>query len=891
MKSLLTILVTTIVASAALAMPAYGASTYYADADAGDDANSCTSADEACKTIAGAKAKIVALDDSSNATLRLSGTFTEGVVFYATDVTAPNTLDGLHITANNSDVKPLIDGTGLETAVEVDDISSATVDYLKITGAQQGIVIGGSSGDLVGNIVVTNNSIYDIENTDDASAVSTMGVYAYHAKNLIINNNTINGVTAVLTNGTSYDYVYGIDVSNSSNVTVRYNTLSNITHTNTVAADSTFQQGIVYGIYNNNSTDVMVQDNAISAVSSTISSSVDSFSGSAYAYGISSWNGYDHTLRNNTISTVTATSTTSGDSGSMRSYVYGIELNSIQRHSEGNNLVRNNALSGFISTATGDAATSYVNGVYVSSVESLMVRNNTVYDLDIVGTSQDASGSAYGYVYAIYALNTPQGIIRNNTIADATNTLAYTQDSATSSGFMYGVYLSTAQNVTVRNNTVRDFAMVANNNNVSDFYDTGRIYGIYSYQGSTITLKKNIFNNFNTTYATSGEDGTSYMYHYGIYTYRSSGVTTQKNTYKNAVMDLTVNDPTASSFTYGYSYPFYFTDGSNQIVKGNKVINNTLTTETTTDNYLNTYLYAIELLDTPNSQVENNTVKNNTQTGTADTSVGATQYGIYLSRAPGTLVSDNTISGNTVQHDGAASGSAAYYGMYIDNSPQIYINANRLRSNAVNTASTEKAYGVYFYGDASKTYMMNNIVLGDADYDGITSYGVYLASSSTKKVYVLNNTVSDWYTAASLLGGSKLRLKNNILLSVGAGSYPLVVGADTVDMDSFQSNYNLIRNKTTSGQKVYDDDNSVKITWSDWTSKSSYSKDRKSINKAPKLKANGLLKKGSKAINKGTKKYGLAKKSLPYQLLQTDYNDTKRPLGKKVDIGADERKK
>lgn len=891
-KHFITAIVTSLVAIFVFTLPAYAGGTYYVNADNGDDANGCVSASAACKTIGAARAKIIALADASNITLKLAGTFNESVKFYASDVTAPNSLDGLRITATNSDVKPLIDATGFARGIDIFEVHDVTIDYLKVANASEiGILVSGDNNNLVNGVSVHDNQVYDIASTDD-DVNAVYGVEINQAKAVSILNNTISGISVNLTNGTSYDYLNGLAVVSSSNVTIRNNTISDITNTNSISADSTIHSSITYAIYLYNNSASDVSNNTINTITTTQTTDLNNVALYSYAYGIDLLGGYDVVVRDNSVSAVTSVTTGSADSNYSRGYAYGMYITEIQRHAAGNSLIRGNTFSDIATNSTGDNVSNDVYGISINAVHALSVRNNTIDNLDVTQSSSAVYGSVTGTIYGLSVSSNTAGAIKNNTISDLDSTSSYSGEGSTSTGAIYGLHLNTLFNYTVQNNSLRDYTAVVNNNNVTDYYDAPRIYGMYIYSGSDLIIKKNSLQNHTVQYETSGQAGLSYSYQYGIYSYRAQNLTVQKNTYKNSLTSLTSNDPTDNGYVYGYVYPIYLTDGKSSIVKGNIIQSVTTETATTLDNYVGMSVYGIELLDSPNSTISNNKIKGVTQTGSADTSSGASLYGIYVDQSPDTLISDNTVRGNTLTFTGSSS-AANFYGIYVSNTRPVYVNGNLVRNNIVSAESIKKHYGIYFSNDASRAYVFNNIVLGRADNESDNDYGMYLNGESTNKFWALNNTLANVVKPLSIQGGSKLRFKNNIMVAKGTNSYALEVAANKVDFDTLQSNYNLLYNKTTKSQKVFDSDNDTAIILSSWKSnKGSYSgQDRKAVTKSPKLKSNGLLKKGSKAIDKGTKQYGFSKKSLAYQLLQADYNGTMRPQGKKVDIGADEHKK
>lgn len=875
----------TILGCAFFALPTLAASDYYANADTGNDDNSCLSADEACLTIAGAEAKMVDRDNASNITLHLAGTFTEQIYIDDVDVTAPNTLDGLRITATDPDSMPTIDAGGADYAVQVTDIHSVTIDHLNVKNARLGIYVGGDYEESVNNVQIKNNTVSDISSTSDAGTTMA-GIYAYYTKNIDVMNNTVDGVNLTLTNGTNTEYMYGIAVGGSTNVSVKNNTVNDVTMTNDISADSTFHQGYVYGISVNSGLGSSVRNNIVTNIAATGTTNVDAISMYMYAYGITVNGGFDTVVSGNTVETIDSGTIASSEGVTAYTTVYGIDVNAIQRQSDGNNMVRNNTVSDISLNSTADTVSNFAYGITITAVEKLKVRNNDITALNNTAAATEDNSSISGALFGMTLNTITQGTVRNNTVSQFTNSLTGFGDSDALSGNIYGLNFTTASNVSVLNNVIKDFTVTVDNQDVSDYYDALRLYGIYWVQGSNNIIRNNSIRDFTLQDSSAGESGNMYVYDFGIYTYRVENVTVQKNTYKDVTSTINVNDPSDASNGYVYSYGLYLTDASDISALGNTLKNVNHTGDSTTGSYIAFTIYGMWVANSPNSQLSNNTVKSYTQTSSAD--AGNTQlYGIEISRSPDTLVSDNRLQAIATTHTGDTT-TATTYGMYISNSSPLYVNANVFRNNSVAAVADTYMYGIYFNDDASKTYLTNNVVLGSSTTESEYDYGVYIKDSATKTVMLYNNTLVDWAKTVSLLGGTKYTLKNNILAARGTGSHVLEVDDTQIDLDSIKSDYNLLYNETFSDQLVYDVGDSAAISYADW--KQLYKHDRKSLNKKPKIKSSGVLKKTSKAINRGTKNYSLAKKSLVYQLLSTDVFGTDRPIDTKgrVDIGADE---
>lgn len=861
---------------------------FYADSATGDDANECTTAASPCKTIAGAQAKIVAQSSPENSTLRLAGTFSEVISFSSADVADPDVLDGLRITAVDPNTKPIIDATGNDTAVSVTSIHNVTIDNLEITNAgKQGIWFGGSGANLSTNAVIRDNSIHDIVNTDGLADV--YGLYMYDTKDAQVIGNTLENISINGTGLTGYGYTYGMYMLRSNGIIARNNTLSNINQINTSTADVESRAAYVYGMYILYSNDVLAQNNTITNVFASLTGTHNNLTLSSNVYGLVMSDVIDLTVQNNTISDTQTTATSSGTDAIAYAYTYGMYVYDVQRSVTGFNTIQGNAITDLASTAAGKTMYEYVNGLYLAYTVATTIQTNQINTL--TGTETSLEDSSYGYtvVAGIYGpIGGSNNVINNNTISGLATNGDYRGSAEDSVTYMYGIFSTYSQNQKIKNNTIQDLKPNSNNNNSDEYYDVISIYGLYVSDTSGSTIQKNTISDVNMTYASAGEDGYTYQYMYGVYAIRTSSSVIKKNVFENSGFDVAVTDPTNTSASNSYLYPLQVTDGQENFIANNRSRQLTHVADAGDGNAVYLLTRGLQLVDIVNSVFLRNTFSQLTQTGTSAGFISSVFSGIYLENVPQTIIQKNRITDATFTTDSGVGSTNRVNGMYVGTEDAI-INGNTVRDMTLSGGDTQKVYGIYFNMDASRNQVINNILLGKTDYVADEADGIRVLESSTDNLHIMHNTVADWNRPLVLEGGTRLKVLNNILSAVGADSYAMAVGRNTVNNDTLRSNFNLLYNKTVSDQLVYDTDNTLAIHFGDWTNTTgSYGFDMKSVNADPKLTVQGLLPKGSSAINKGTKKWGYKKTNIIYTLLTSDVNGTKRPIGKKVDIGADE---
>ena len=306
--------------SFALAQTAEATGTFYVDADAGNDANNCTSADTACLTIAGAKALIVDLADPSNTTLKLKGTFTDQVSFANTDVTKPDTLDGLRVTATDQSNQPVINTS--VAAISIVNINSVTVDHLTITGGTKGVYVVGSGG------FIQNISIHDNDISGVSSTTTSSGIELTYAKSGTIRDNTIHDMVATVTD-VSYTYVYGIYVLYGYDIAIRQNTISNVGINSTLAA-TTSHVSYVYGLYLSSVTDGIVKQNTLSDVFVTETATLADTNQTTSVFGFNGSNLFDVAVSNNTFTNLTSTMSADVDGNYCGGAVYGLLVSDLR---------------------------------------------------------------------------------------------------------------------------------------------------------------------------------------------------------------------------------------------------------------------------------------------------------------------------------------------------------------------------------------------------------------------------------------------------------------------------------------------------------------------------------------------------------------------------------
>lgn len=866
--------------------PALAGGNYYVNGTTGNDANTCTSADSPCLTMLAAKSKIVAQAKPQNTTLYLAGTIAETISFDDADVTAPVVLNGLRITATDTSAPPTINGGGATVALAVTDINNITIDNLIVEDAYIGISVSGNTVNNVQSVTLRNNTIQSAPSDD---ATTHYPITVSNAKGVVIKNNTIADSTIALTDSTS-SYFYGIYVNASSDVKVRNNTVRDITISNTATAASG-HYGYINGIYTSYSSDVTLRGNTVRDITVEEITNQDSLYMSSYVYGFYLYGNVDITVRNNRVTALTVTNSLTGVNNVSYSYLYGMLIQDNLREADGNNLVKKNTIQDLSIISGADIVYGTITGSTLTSNDALLATGNTLSNFTITPTTTVESGYVRGTIYGLdgpsYALSND---VRNNTFSGYAINTAYSAANSESSHNIFGVYSLNATSSTYQNNTFKNFSTTTTTNNANTYYDYGSVYGMYLLYGGNNLVRNNTIRNFTTTYNNAGEDGLAYFYQYGIAMLRVNTNVVQDNTIRNLDTSITLSDATGQSSAAMYQYGIWHNIGSATQLLANTIRGNTSTLTESGDNSLGYYYYGIVASQAPNSVIRNNAQYNHTITGNG---ANFAVYGHSVNGMEGSTLQSNVFRDISTT---ATDGIASTYGYYAyDTNGQFFLDANVMRDIVNNASISGTIYGLYLNTDSSETFVMNNILLGSADYEtqGATNYGINLPRTASNGAQIINNTVAAWNRPISLGGGKNLHIKNNIFEAVGANSYAMEVARNYVDNDTLDSNYNLFYNSTAGGQLIYDIDAAAKIHFGDWTNKGgSYGYDLKSKKGNPKLNAKGYLKTGSKAINNGTDNYGVSKKGAAYALLAVDIQSDPRPYKtSKVDIGADEYEK
>lgn len=873
-----------------LATPAYATGTFYVDSTTGNDANNCLSADTPCLTVAGVKTLITALPDPSNTTVKLNGTFTDQISFAKTDVTAPDTLDGLRLTATDQSNQPVLNtAVAGTTAVTITGLDHVTVDHLTITGGPIGIYVIGTVTTYASDINIHHNTVSGI--SDESSAT---GIEVLYAKKSSIHHNTIRDVAISFTDQNNYSYLQGLYFGYSDELAVYENTISAFGMTDELTLAGA-HYAYVYGVYGTNLTNSTIRDNTLTDLYATEVSSVAGTTHYATTYGMYGLYLVDTVIEDNSVTNVTSTVNADNVGGSYSAaYSGGIMLVDI-RTDDDVAVVQNNTIDGMVAhteSTTGNASTYGIQAQYAYNA---LITNNTINDLGSTFTSLNEDISANASVYGIHGPYYGTGsTVSKNTVSNLTATTNYSGDDSVGNPTVSGIYIYNAQ-ATVTGNVVQDLSRVMSNGDGDAYYDISTLHGINVALGTGSIIKNNRVRNINDAYTSTGTGGTTYLYNSAISVATSDNVVIQNNKLTELSYSTTLNDPTDSSSSVVQTYPIYLSRVSGATVQNNKIKRFTSTANAGNDNTLSNFVYGIYAYAVSGT-LNNNRLINADLTSTAVAGgVNQTYTGIYLYATTESAIVQETLVKNVTATATGTTAATTTAGIQVGLGQHVIIEGNQLRPfDTTAAAGTRNSYGIWFAADASQARLLNNIVLGEANFTGAKQIGMYLPSESTLDLDMIHNTVANWYYPVQVDGGSKIYLRNNILAAVGGDSYAIAAGRDELNNDTFKSDYNLLYNTTTAEQLVYDTDNTVAIALADWSNVGgSYGYDVHSLNKAPRLTANGFLKKQSKARNAASNDYPYAKTDVEYGLLQTDVNGTKRPLAQvdKVDIGADEYKK
>lgn len=878
--ALLTSLIATV--AFAYAPTAFATGTYYVDADTGDDANNCTTAETPCKTFAATKTLIVALGDPSNTTVKFSGTLNESIQFDDADVVAPLRLDGLRLTAADSNNQPVINTPGA-IAVQINDLNAVTIDHLTITGGTEGISVSGSATTLSNDIRVQNNTISGVAVDSTFTAI-----HIQYAKNVRVHHNSVHDITYNLFDKTGYSTNILMNFYQLSEANIHHNTLQAITQTNTISgvtSHSTYLYGFSLSLIDHSN----IHHNTISGLSNVATASVAGSTHTLYTYGMYSSVLVASSLSANTINNISSTVEANFDETRATATATGLYLVDA-RAGTGTMVIADNTIEQIHSTQTASSGSPTARGADLLYLYGVTIKNNTI---DYVTTNATTTGEEVSTGGTATGLSGPylgdNVLVQNNTIKHVVTNVTYSGVGTTSSSIIFGYYLYSATNVTVKNNTIEELSWSVNNNNMAEYYDNITIYGMYLSYGNIVLAQNNTVGNIVSDYSSAGTLGTASIYTDGIAAFYDDQLTLEKNTIQNIAVTAAVTDATDGSQLYLSMLPLDVRSGGMTLRK-NIVRQIESVANGGHANGLTHNAYGIYTLG--DGVITGNKITDYTQTTTTANSATHRWYGISTSATDHLEIDHNTIKGVTTSSSGTVS-THITAGIYVGKGTDVSVYNNQIRGVTSTADNTEdhKMYGVWFYTDATGARVLNNVLMGKTDFTGQESAGVYLPSGSSIDIDLIHNTFANWLYPLWLGGGTKVYAKNNILSASGGTSYALAVGRNFVDADTFKSDYNVLYNATAPEQLVYDTDNTVAIALGDWTNEGgSFGYDLHSLNADPKLTAQGRLSAASPAKNAGSNDYPYVKKDPEWKILALDINATKRPLQKanKIDIGADE---
>ncbi|MFC1598272.1 hypothetical protein ACFL2M_01930 [Patescibacteria group bacterium] len=868
---------------------ALAASTYYADSDTGNDANACTSTSAPCQTVAGVQAKIDALSDPSNATVKLKGIFAEQIVFVGD---AGVNYTGLRLTAWDTANKPTIDGTGItSSAVVVEKVNGVTIDYLNVANSKSGIYVVGSSEHPATDVSIKYNTIYDLTHTDSG----VTGIEVANLKDSEIRNNTIRDSGLNLTDATGYDYVYGITGDQLRDTKIKNNTIDNLTQVNAATGAANSHSSYVYGIYLWDIQDVKVRGNTVSDTGATETSTLDDATQNTDVWGIYVNTGTDVVVRDNTLNPLTSTVNLTGATTDGTGYVYGLYLSAVNQYAYDQNTVYDNTIKNLTSDVVSTYGSSRVYGASILYSDTLDFYSNTISTL--TATTSSTASSLSSFVQGINGPYLSNNVtVRGNTVKTLSASSDYTGADSDSDQDIYGIWAWGSSGSWIKNNKVRGLSVSANNNDAANYDDFGNIYGILVEYESLPTINKNYVNNLDCTYASAGTSGDADCRSYGIYAYAAHDAYIYNNRMYDHDITMGTTDATNDTTVEGRSYGLYISGSNNVYANKNRVYDFTNTVSGDGTNRAELEFYALKFNSDLNGYFDNNSAYNHTNTVGSEGDVQT--YGMHIASCHGSTFEDNKVRQITTAMNGDT-GDADVTQMYVSNSHPLYLNANVLRNFTSTSNNTLQLYGILFDDDASGVRAHNNIILGKANDDATINAGVKFESKATDGAHFVNNTIAKWRAPLYIEGGQNYRMINNIFFAAGNSSYGLKISPDNVEMDTLDFSYNLYYNSQSSSKyrHIYDVDDAVPVKWGDWKNDDAYGYDANSIKKRPHLTSKGRLKKDSEARNKGTKDYGYKKGRNSYFLLKYDVDQQKRPYPtwakaskNLVDIGADEYK-
>ncbi len=879
MHSILSLVVSLSVLS--VAMPAWAGDTFFVDSVNGNDANTCRSAAQACLTIAQAKSLVINQTKPQNSTIKLSGTFSELLSFDDGDVSDGKLLDGLRITATNTDAKPTIDGTGFDYAISITEINDVTVDHIIATGAPDGIYVGGSTANYITNANIHHNTV-----TGLVGDPSFTGIYLSSAKQSTVSHNRVADISTTVVDSSSYTSSRGIYLYRLRSSTIKDNIITNLTYSNTLtAANSVYMY--LYGISGSQLIDTKLNQNEVSQLTATHTATAASVTMSSTIYGISISTALNFTAKQNSVQTISGVGSSALASTTANSTVYGMVLTDIHA-GDGENVVQKNRVEALTVTAQAVSNSARISGVEISSAHMISVKKNRILDLQGTAGSTEANGNHSVYIYGMYGPNYSTDVtMKQNTVGDLVSTVNYSGADSQSYSYVRGIS-SGYSTVSILDNTVRDLSTTVNNNNAASPYDYNYVVGVDVYQAPQVALEQNTVKTIQNTNVTSSVGANLTNYSYGISLNGIGTAVVKQNTIRGLAGTLQNSDPTGASVGYSYLYLLSLYNVSDLVATNNTLTDSSSAIGGGDANASYHYVHGINL-NSSEGTVSRNAVTAIDLTATGNTGTTYQTIYFYYINSLGQVVIDNNSVKQITTSNSATASTHNVYGYYVANAKPLYMNSNEFR-NVATTAISQTVVGIYFSTDASGSRLFNNVILGKESYNDDQTYvGLQLVSDSTNDLDVINNTLVDWVYPVRIDGGENIKLLNNILAAITDAGYAMAIAYEHVNLDQFKSDYNLLYNNLGKAQALYNLDTSSAIHFGDWSNQNgSYGYDVHSRYAKPKVTSSGRLKASSKARNHGSSTFGYSSDSLESTLISTDVNGDQRAADAKVDIGADE---
>lgn len=552
------------------AQPTFARGDYYVDTTsaAALNTNSCRTTNDPCLTMSGVLTIILNSATPKNSTVHITGTVMEEV-----SITDPD-LNGLTLTWNEKGNRPVIDATGNQYAIYINNVNNVRIQHIDIQGPEYaGIYVYGSqdthltglvlNDNLIKNFTGNSNSRYGIYNVysdhakiknneiqnigqnylDTGIGLSASGIYSIYSDHLVVRNNLIDGLQAIYTANananTVYIYTYGISVYEADDVIIKQNRVRSLGSTVTQSTASTYGNIYANGLYVYNISDGLITHNQVIDLNGSVSVSANDTTAYGSVYGLYGGNLYKVTIDNNIIRNFTMSGQVQ-DTEYLSPGLYGMYLNGGDNVSLNANTVE----SGTITKINGQG-TSLMYAYSINDVGQLDITRNTAKNTTAIN-----NGSGNASSTALYLSDTPDANIYRNRLANFTA-------SATNDGVM------TSAGIDIHYNATADIV-----NNVI-YYSTPAISGdvdgivLNSEQSTPIRAYHNTLSNLGTCVDINEmidaeflnnvcylNTAGGFVYEVTSENYDMAKLASNRNSFYNAAGALTFKDNSVGTMTY-----------------------------------------------------------------------------------------------------------------------------------------------------------------------------------------------------------------------------------------------------------------------------------------------------------------------------------------------------